>query len=635
MGQVHARTRAPSRPRCRVAIVARVKVGDVIGGRFALERRAGVGGMGVVFQARDRLRQTQVALKLVVGSPHELERFAREVAILAQLDHPRVVRYVDHGDAGEARYLAMEWLDGEDLAQRLLHGPLGLADAVAVARGVTEALIALHAQDIVHRDIKPSNVFLVGGACGAAKLLDLGVARTRELSWNLTGTGVTVGTPAYMAPEQARGEPVDARADLFSLGCLIFECLAGRSPFHADHPIAAFARMLLEDAPRLAEIDVAAPPALEGLLAALLTKDPAGRPASAAAVLHALDLWSGKVPAVAALPRTALTSAEQRIASVVLTRPATDSNQTLLPQESGDLERRVRAVAQRHAARLERLPNGSFIALFTGAGAPTDHAARAAAFALALPALLGADTIALVTGRGQLSERLPIGAVLDRAVALLAGGGAGIQLDAVTASLLEGRFEIVDAGERLQLAGVFDAHDPGRTLLGRITACVGRGRELASLTATLASCAEESAASAILITAPPGTGKSRLIGEFVRSARARSDLACVLVGGCDIMSAGSPFAVISRALRRMVRGEAGEQVPRAALLARLGEAGGSTRRLRIPHQCPVGRIVQGLAPPCASTARAPRSHRGGCRFESGLANYGGCRGATMECVTRC
>jgi len=547
-----------------------VKVGEVIAGRFALERRAGAGGMGVVFHARDLAAGEAVALKLVVGSAHELERFAREVAILGQLDHPRVVRYVDHGEAGEARYLAMEWLDGEDLAQRLLRGPLGVEDAVAVVRGVAEALAVLHGQGIVHRDIKPSNVFLVGGRCAAVKLLDLGVARTRELAWNLTGTGVTVGTPAYMAPEQARGEPVDARGDLFSLGCLAFECLAGRSPFHADHPIAAFARMLVEDAPRLAELGVAVPPALEALIAALLIKDPGGRPASAAAVLAALDAWSGQVPAAVAPNRAVLTAAEQRIASVVLTRPAADSNQTLLPQESGDLERRVRAVAVRHGARLERLPNGSFLALFTGAGAPTDHAARAAGFALALPALLGADTIALVTGRGQLSERLPIGAVLERAVALLAGGGAGIQVDAVTASLLEGRFEIVGADGGLQLAGEHDAHEPGRTLLGRVTACVGRGRELAALSASLASCVEERAAAAILVTAPPGTGKSRLVGEFVRSARARDDLACVLVGGCDIMSAGSPFAVISRALRRLVRGELGEQVPRAALLARLG-----------------------------------------------------------------
>ncbi|MBL8969794.1 MAG: serine/threonine protein kinase, partial [Myxococcales bacterium] len=352
-----------------------MKIGDVIAGRFVLERRAGAGGMGVVFRAQDTVSGAPAAIKLVVGSAAELERFAREVSLLAQLDHPRVVRYLAHGEAGEARYLAMEWLEGEDLAHRLTRGPLALADALAVLRGVAEALVALHAQGVVHRDIKPGNVFLPAGECTAIKLLDLGVARPRELAWNLTGTGVTIGTPAYMAPEQARGEPVDARADLFSLGCLIFECLSGRSPFHAEHPIAAFARMLVEDAPRLADIGVAAPPALEALLAAMLAKDPAARPVDARAVLLALDTWSGRLPSAHG-PAPAITGAEQRIVTLVLTRPATDSSQTLLPQESGDLERRVRAIAATHRARLERLPNGSFLAFFSGAGAPTDHAAR-------------------------------------------------------------------------------------------------------------------------------------------------------------------------------------------------------------------------------------------------------------------
>ena len=529
------------------------------GGRFLLERRAGVGGMGVVFLARDLGDDSPAAVKVVVGSAAELDRFAREVAMLSQLDHPRVVRYLDHGDAGDARYLAMEWLEGEDLAHRLTRGRLGLSEALAVFRGVTEALVVLHARGVIHRDIKPSNVFLVGGACEAVKLLDLGVARTQEPSWKLTGTGQTIGTPAYMAPEQARGEPINARADLFSLGCLVFECLAGRSPFHAEHPIAAFAKMLVDDAPRLADVGVVVPPALEWLVAALLTKDPALRPADATAVLDGLEAWSGCI--VAAAPQAAITGAEQRVVSVVLTRPAADSNRTLLPQESSDLERRVRALAIKHGARLERLPNGSFLAFFSGAGAPTDHAARGAAFALALPALIGADTVALATGRGLLSDHLPLGAVIDRAVDLLAAGGAGVQVEAVTAALLVGRFEVAGEGARRQLLGVYDADAPRRTLLGRATACVGRGRELASLHAGLSSCIEDSQATAILVTAPPGTGKTRLVAEFIRSVHGRDDLACTLIAGCDVMSAGSPFGTLGRALRRLGRERLCERLP--------------------------------------------------------------------------
>ncbi|HRI07502.1 MAG TPA: serine/threonine-protein kinase, partial [Nannocystaceae bacterium] len=242
-----------------------MRLGDEVGGRFRLVRRAGAGGMGVVFHADDLERGGPVAVKIVAGSALELERFTREAEVLAGIDDPRIVRYLAHGAHGDARYLALEWLDGEDLSRRLARGPMDEDEVLRLAHGLAEALAVLHARGVVHRDIKPSNVFLVGGSVDAVKLLDLGVARDLSGGLGLTATGATIGTPAYMAPEQARGEPVDARADLFALGCLLFESLTGRTPFHAAPPIAAPARLLFEDAPRLGDSPPdlgAAPPGL-------------------------------------------------------------------------------------------------------------------------------------------------------------------------------------------------------------------------------------------------------------------------------------------------------------------------------------------------------------------------------------
>lgn len=220
-----------------------MRVGDVVDDRFMLEKKAGAGGMGVVFRAFDKASGSPVALKAVLGSEHEFDRFEREVAALIRIQHPRVVRYIAHGGVGEDRYMAMEWLEGQDLAERLAQTKLDLDATLQLIRGIAEALAALHAADIVHRDIKPSNVFLVNGDVHQVKLLDLGIARTQDVGWTLTATGSLLGTPAYMAPEQARGEIVDARADLFALGCIFYECLVGQSPFAAAHPVAFLARI--------------------------------------------------------------------------------------------------------------------------------------------------------------------------------------------------------------------------------------------------------------------------------------------------------------------------------------------------------------------------------------------------------
>src|SRR4051812_30629851 len=207
-----------------------MKPGDLIADRFEIERLAGSGGMGAVYRSLDRRTGTLAAVKFLwphfIDQPEHAERFSREAQVLQEIHHPGVVRYIAHGTSpGGEPWLAIEWLEGESLAERLRREGLTVAEGVALARQVANALSAAHRRGIVHRDLKPSNLFLEGGAIDRVKVLDFGIAKVRG-GTPLTMTGMIVGTPFYMSPEQARGErEVDARADVFALGCVLFHCL--------------------------------------------------------------------------------------------------------------------------------------------------------------------------------------------------------------------------------------------------------------------------------------------------------------------------------------------------------------------------------------------------------------------------
>jgi serine/threonine-protein kinase len=284
---------------------------DVIDDRFELGEPIGEGGMGTVYRAHDRASGAAVALKIVrVPNDQADARFEREAAALGALSHPGIVRYVAHGftEAGE-RYLAMELLSGVTLADRLDRvgplggGALGVLDALAVGRGVAAALAAAHARGLVHRDVKPGNVFLEGGSVSRVKVLDFGLARGLGVPV-VTRAGTLLGTPSYMAPEQVRGAlSIDARADVFALGALLFECLTGAPTFAGADTEAVLTKVLLEQPPRIRELAEAIPPALEALLTAMLSKDPEGRPRDAAEVFRELEAIEATVT-VPASPRT-------------------------------------------------------------------------------------------------------------------------------------------------------------------------------------------------------------------------------------------------------------------------------------------------------------------------------------------
>lgn len=247
--------------------------------------------MGVVWRSLDRQTGDAVALKLLrPGS--ESERFLRESRLLAELDHPGIVRYVAHGSSDEGPYLVMEWLEGESLAQRLERAELSATEAVRVVTGIASAIGAAHRRMIVHRDLKPSNVFLVNRSIEDVRVLDFGVARQGALAGDLTRTGVIVGSPRYMAPEQARGGAIDRRVDIFAMGIVAWELFTGERLFQADND----AQILLEVAEGKyrtpSSVDPTIPAELERIVMRALSPKPDDRWPTAAAFADALDGWA-------------------------------------------------------------------------------------------------------------------------------------------------------------------------------------------------------------------------------------------------------------------------------------------------------------------------------------------------------
>lgn len=267
-------------------------------GRFRILRRLGAGGMGEVFLAHDPRLDRRVALKRVRlgagASPEARERFRREARLAAALNHPAIVQIHEllEGEGGDT--LVMEYVEGRTVAELLEHGPLGTAEAGALARDVTAGLAAAHARGLIHRDLKAENVVVTPE--GQAKILDFGLAKALwsgdesvgDEETALTAQGVLVGTTRAMSPEQARGGPVDARSDLFSLGVLLYEMLSGTSPFRGANPVETLGNLLSSDPRPVGQLAPRVPAPLAGLVMGLLAKRPEERPQSAAEVLPAL-----------------------------------------------------------------------------------------------------------------------------------------------------------------------------------------------------------------------------------------------------------------------------------------------------------------------------------------------------------
>ncbi|MCA9040324.1 MAG: protein kinase, partial [Planctomycetaceae bacterium] len=262
-------------------------------GPFILERKLGVGGMGIVYLATYEKTGRKVAVKVLSPAmsdqPQVLKRFEREMKILKKLKDPHIVQYFGGGKQGGQHFYAMELIDGGTLDEIIKQrSPLDWEFVVDCGIQICQGLQKAHELGIIHRDLKPANLF-VSKKTGEIKLGDFGIARDTTAT-ALTAAGRTVGTYAYMAPEQIIGKPpVSRKTDLYSLGCVLFEMLTGRTPYEAETPAAMLMMHLDEDPPRLRGLNMQCPIWLENLINRLLAKDPGDRPFDAEATRHALE----------------------------------------------------------------------------------------------------------------------------------------------------------------------------------------------------------------------------------------------------------------------------------------------------------------------------------------------------------
>lgn len=250
-------------------------------GRYHILEQLGEGGMAVVYKAYDTRLERNVAIKVILpGKEHTekfLKRFEREAKVLAQLNHPNIVKIIDYGEYEGLPYLVMEYIPGGTLKNKLTGRPIPWQAAARLLFPIARALAYAHENKIIHRDIKPSNILITQS--GESMLSDFGIAKMLEAeeTLDLTGTGVGVGTPEYMSPEQAQGKVVDFRSDIYSLGVVLYEMIAGRKPYLADTPYAVAIKQVNEPLPRPKQFIKDMPDTVEQILLKALAKKPEAR----------------------------------------------------------------------------------------------------------------------------------------------------------------------------------------------------------------------------------------------------------------------------------------------------------------------------------------------------------------------
>jgi tetratricopeptide (TPR) repeat protein/predicted Ser/Thr protein kinase len=270
-----------------------IRPGSIVGNRYEIIAVLGEGGMGAVYKARDRELDRFVALKIIrpelAGRPEILQRFKQELILARKVTHRNVIRIFDLGDADGLKFITMEFIEGEDLKAVIARdGKLPPDKAVSIIEQVCLALEAAHTEGVVHRDLKPQNIML--DQQGRACVMDFGIARSLEFG-GMTQTGALIGTPEYMSPEQVRGEHVDARSDLFTLGIIFQEILTGKLPYEAETAMASMFKRTKERAVSVRQLDPAVPQYLSDIVAKCLEIAPEDRFQSARALYDALEEW--------------------------------------------------------------------------------------------------------------------------------------------------------------------------------------------------------------------------------------------------------------------------------------------------------------------------------------------------------
>jgi eukaryotic-like serine/threonine-protein kinase len=250
-------------------------VGELISGRYELEELVGSGGMSSVYRAHDRLLERTVALKILheqfTSDDAYVERFRREARAVAQLAHPNIVTVIDRGEQDGRQFIVFEYVDGMNLKELMTQeGPVSPGEAIELALQVARGLSFAHENGLVHRDVKPQNVLL--DTDGRAKVTDFGIAHAVDVD-GMTITGTIMGTSNYIAPEQARGQAVDEQTDVYSLGCVLYELLAGDVPFEGDNFVAVAMRHVNDPVPSVRDLRPDVPPRLDWAIQQAMAKD--------------------------------------------------------------------------------------------------------------------------------------------------------------------------------------------------------------------------------------------------------------------------------------------------------------------------------------------------------------------------
>lgn len=552
--------------------------GVVVMNRYTVEARAGSGGMSAVFKARDR-DGSYVAIKVLRRSADDMSnRFVREAQMLMELSDPGIVQWLDAGvtAAGE-HFMVMEWLDGVDLGQYLRRRRLHERESLLLIARIARALDVAHERGIVHRDVKPGNIFLPGDDVAAAKLLDFGIAHWSQAS-PLTQTGTQIGTPSYMAPEQIRSDKqLDHRADIFSLGCVLYECLCGQQAFPGTHPVAIFYKITMEEPVPITSLVRNLPDELVYLVESMMAKHVGARIATGAQVATSIEhILRELQTSGTAFERTivfgdqqGITASEQHLICVVLVAAssATRSTETVRDDplaldpkndETIQLDRtKMHSLLQRYeavGARFDYLVDRSLIAIFDARSAATDRADDAAQCALDLRAQFPDRTIAVATGRAVLGGRSPVGEVIERAIGLVnvkaADDEPDIRIDELTARLIDTRFDVVATHAGSRLIGEHSWIEQSM-LLGAEVPFVGRKREMVVLDVSLNECISEHLARAVVLVGDAGLGKSRLKREFLIAAVASENNVSIWTATGHPMRRGSPLDLMARAIRQL------------------------------------------------------------------------------------
>lgn len=530
----------------------------VVAGRFVIEREVGRGGIGIVYRAHDEVTNHPVALKVIALAgvdAGEEARFAREGRILAGLRHPNIVQVIAFGQVEDGLpYIAMEWLEGEDAAHRQRRAPLTVTEALEIGAQIADALDAAHTAGIVHRDVKPSNVFLVQGEDARldVRLVDFGVASAEDVK--LTRTGAILGTPAYMAPEQARGDgDVTPKADLYALGATLFELIAGRPPHVGPTPVAILARLVTTPAPRLSEVASEIDPELDDFLARLLATSPHDRPANAREVAVQLRALCKRVSPgrlSAARGSTPRLDGEGSVAATTSrnaggSRLITSILATQVPK--GPARTRLLSQLRARGADATELGGDAIVAHLGVKRAAGDEAARALSLGHRLAQARCA--VGIATGRTRIDRTRPSGEVVDRAAALSRDARRGqVLADATTSELTRGHYEFQLRSDGAVIVGAAMS-GPKDGVSG--APFVGRDAELAQITAAYERATDDRSPIVVTITGAPGLGKTRLRREALSLIGSHATAPRLAIARCESFGRGQAFGVVGDILRHL------------------------------------------------------------------------------------